>query len=186
MDGKIKAPPSAGRKGLVGLEILDILAMRPAGVFARNSNEFNAPTAIPRFGAPRSGHDQTGRRLQSSTRPYPPRRPGGQASEELCRRGDAGREEGGPSRSRVQRKRRVRGSLDLRPGTAGGAVARVPLLVSAPRGHGPDRPPTRRRLPLGAALETCRLSETRGRLPRRRGRPDVGRRLRRRRREGLR
>ena len=61
MDGKIKAPPPAGRKGLVGLEISAIRAMRRAGAFARNSKDFNPPIAIPGFGALRSGHDHTGR-----------------------------------------------------------------------------------------------------------------------------
>jgi hypothetical protein len=47
MDGKIKAPPPAGRMGLDGLEILGIWHAGPAGAFARNTNDFNAPSAIP-------------------------------------------------------------------------------------------------------------------------------------------
>jgi hypothetical protein len=46
MDGKIKAPPSARRMWLVGLEILAIRAMRSAGAFAKNPKIFNAPSAI--------------------------------------------------------------------------------------------------------------------------------------------
>ena len=42
------------------------------------------------------------------------------------------------------------------------------------------------RVPLGAAVEAYRLSQARGRHPRRRGRPDVRRRLRRRRHQGFR
>ena len=37
MDGKIKAPPSAGRMWLVGLEIFGVWHTRPAGAFARNT-----------------------------------------------------------------------------------------------------------------------------------------------------
>jgi hypothetical protein len=34
MEGKIKAPPSAGRIWLFGLEFFDIEPIRPAGAFA--------------------------------------------------------------------------------------------------------------------------------------------------------
>jgi hypothetical protein len=61
MDGKIKAPPPAGRMCLVGLEIFDIQPIRPAGGFARNANDFNAPSAIPRIGESAPGHDNAGR-----------------------------------------------------------------------------------------------------------------------------
>ena len=53
MEGKIKAPPPAGRMWLVGLEIFDIQPIRPAGAFARNVNDFNAPSAIPGIGEAR-------------------------------------------------------------------------------------------------------------------------------------
>ena len=58
MDGKIKAPPPAGRMWLVGLEIFGIQPTGPAGAFARNANDFNAPSAIPGIGegAPRHDH----------------------------------------------------------------------------------------------------------------------------------
>jgi hypothetical protein len=61
MDGKIKAPPPAGRMWLVGLEIFAIRATRPAGASARKSNDFNPATAIQRFARARSGHDHTRR-----------------------------------------------------------------------------------------------------------------------------
>ena len=61
MDGKIKAPPPAGRMGLVGLEIFDIQSVRPAGAFARNANDLKAPSAIPRIGESTPGHDDAGR-----------------------------------------------------------------------------------------------------------------------------
>ena len=96
------------------------------------------PTAIRRFGAPRSGHDHAGRRLQSAPWPHPPRPPGRETTEELRRRGDAGREEGRPARPGLQGKRPVRGSLDLRPGTAGGAVPCVPPVRPARRRYGPE------------------------------------------------
>ena len=46
MDGKIKAPPPAGRMWLVGLEIFGVWHTGPAGAFARNTKIFNAPSAI--------------------------------------------------------------------------------------------------------------------------------------------
>ena len=46
MDGKIKAPPPAGRMGLVGLKIFGIWYTPPAGAYARNANDFNTPSAI--------------------------------------------------------------------------------------------------------------------------------------------
>jgi hypothetical protein len=76
MDGKIKAPPPAGRMVLAGLEILGIRAARPAGAIATNVNDFKPPTAIHRFGEARSGDDHAGRRLQSTPRTHPPRTPG--------------------------------------------------------------------------------------------------------------
>jgi hypothetical protein len=61
MDGKIKAPPSAGRMYLVGLEIFGVWHTGSAGAFARNTKVFNAPTAIHRAGGTQSDHDLTGR-----------------------------------------------------------------------------------------------------------------------------
>jgi type IV secretory pathway VirD2 relaxase len=46
-EGKIKAPPPAGRMWLVGLKIFDIQPIPPAGASARNANDFNVPSAIP-------------------------------------------------------------------------------------------------------------------------------------------
>jgi hypothetical protein len=61
MDGKIKAPPPAGRMGLAGLEIFGIWHTEPAGAFARNTKVFNPPSAIHRDGGFRSDHDLAGR-----------------------------------------------------------------------------------------------------------------------------
>ena len=61
MDGKIKAPPSAGRMWLVGLEIFGVWPTEPAGAFARNTNDFNAPSAIPVIGERTLSHDDAGR-----------------------------------------------------------------------------------------------------------------------------
>ena len=58
MDGKIKAPPPAGRMWLVGLENFGILSTEPAGTFARNINDFNVSTAIPMIGECALSHDQ--------------------------------------------------------------------------------------------------------------------------------
>ena len=61
MDGKIKAPPSAGRMWLVGLVIFGIQASRPAGASAGTANDFNAPSAIPRIGEGAQRHDDARR-----------------------------------------------------------------------------------------------------------------------------
>jgi hypothetical protein len=61
MDGKIKAPPPAGRMWLVGLEIFGIWVTRPAGAFARNTKVFKAATAIPAVGEWVPSHDDAGR-----------------------------------------------------------------------------------------------------------------------------
>jgi len=50
MDGKIKAPPPARRMGLVGLEIIGVWHIGPAGALARNTKIFNAPSAISVIG----------------------------------------------------------------------------------------------------------------------------------------
>ena len=47
MDGKIKAPPSAGRMWLVGLEIFGVWHTGPAGAFARNANDFQCAERHP-------------------------------------------------------------------------------------------------------------------------------------------
>ena len=61
MDGKIKAPPPAGRMGLVGLEIFDVWHIGPAGAFARNTKIFNAPSAISVIGECTLRNDHAGR-----------------------------------------------------------------------------------------------------------------------------
>jgi len=61
MDGKIKAPPSAGRMWLAGLEIVGIWHTQPAGAYARNANDSNAPSAIQGISEGAQGHDLTGR-----------------------------------------------------------------------------------------------------------------------------
>ena len=50
MDGKIKAPPSAGRMWLVGLEIFGVWHTDLLALSARNTKIFNAPSAIPWIG----------------------------------------------------------------------------------------------------------------------------------------
>jgi hypothetical protein len=61
MDGKIKAPPPAGRMALVGLGIFGIRPSILAGAFSRNANHFNAANAIRRARRARSSHDRAGR-----------------------------------------------------------------------------------------------------------------------------
>jgi hypothetical protein len=50
MDGKIKAPPPAGRMWLVGLEIFGACHTEPAGAFARNTKILNTSSAISVIG----------------------------------------------------------------------------------------------------------------------------------------
>ena len=58
------------------------------------------------------------RRPPCPARPHPARQPGRQAPEELCRRGDAGREEGGPHRQDASAERRDQAAV--RPSAAAG------------------------------------------------------------------
>jgi hypothetical protein len=48
VDGKIKAPTSVGRMLLVGLDILGIGVIGPAGARGKSLSEFNRPSAIAR------------------------------------------------------------------------------------------------------------------------------------------
>jgi hypothetical protein len=61
MEGKIKAPPPAGRMWLVALEFFDVEPTGDAGAFAGNANHFNAPSAIPGIGEGGHRHDNAGR-----------------------------------------------------------------------------------------------------------------------------
>jgi hypothetical protein len=61
MDGKIKAPPSAGRMWLVGLEIFGIQATRPAGAFHQIANDFKSRSAISVIGRGAPRHDNARR-----------------------------------------------------------------------------------------------------------------------------
>ena len=92
----------------------------------------------------------------------------------------------GPSRQHVRPARRLCGALHVRPRPARRPVSVDPASRTARRHHDADRPPSGIEVPLGAAVEARRLPQARGRHPRRRGRPDVRRPLRRRRREGVR
>jgi hypothetical protein len=67
-----------------------------------------------------------------------------QASEDLRWRGDAGREEGRPSRQDLWAERRLRGALYVRA-----RPARRPVSVdSVPHHHDADRPPSEIEVPL--------------------------------------
>ena len=128
--GRQDKSAASGRAHVVGwIGDFRRLAIRPAGVFAQNANDFNVPSAISLIGESAPGHDDAGRRLQSAPRPNPSRQPGRQATEELRRRSDAGREEGGPPRPDVRAKRQDCGPLDLRPRTA--AALSLPLARQA-------------------------------------------------------
>ena len=61
MDGKIKAPPSAGRMWLAGLQIFGIWYTPPAGAYARNANDSNTPSAIQGICEDAPRHDDAGR-----------------------------------------------------------------------------------------------------------------------------
>jgi hypothetical protein len=61
MDGKIKAPPPAGRMSLVGLDIFGIWRTRPAGASTRSANDINARSAIYWISEGASIRDQAGR-----------------------------------------------------------------------------------------------------------------------------
>src|ERR1700761_8238774 len=89
-DGKIKAPPSVGRKWLVGLDYSAHRRSAPAGIFAIRVNDFNDLSAVAAIFRGACSHDDARRRPACPARPHPPRQPGRQASEDLRWRGDAG------------------------------------------------------------------------------------------------
>ena len=169
MDGKIKAPPPAGRMWLVGLEIFGVWPVRTCWRFRLETPTISMPQA-PSLGSANALPDMTTR--DDDFNPRPGRihhgNRGAKRPKTLRRRGDAGREESRPPRPNVQAKQRDCWALDLRPRTAGGAVPRLPLIQPARRHHGPDRAPPWRPISLGAALEASRLPQARRRHPRRR------------------
>jgi hypothetical protein len=61
MDGKIKAPPPAGRMWLAGSKIFGVWHTGPAGSFARNTNNCKPPSAIPVIGERILSNDHAGR-----------------------------------------------------------------------------------------------------------------------------
>src|SRR5258708_23045806 len=93
-DGKIKAPTSVEGMWLVGLGILAIGSMAPAGAHGTMFNGFNAPGAVGRNSEDVERHERPRRRDQCSAWPHQARQSGCQASEELCGPGHACREEG--------------------------------------------------------------------------------------------
>src|SRR3984885_2358447 len=125
-DGKIKAPPSVGRKWLVGLNFSTHRRSALAGAFAVKVNNFNDPSAIAAVSRGACSHDDARRQSACPARPHSPRQSGRQASEDLRRRGDAGREEGRPSRQHVWPEWRLRGALYLRARPTRRPVAVVP------------------------------------------------------------
>src|SRR5712692_10950793 len=93
-DGKIKAPTRVGRMWLVGLGFLGISATSLAGASGLILSDFNVPSAIARRFQPARRDDHPRRRAADPARPHPARQRRCEAFEELCRRGDACREEG--------------------------------------------------------------------------------------------
>ena len=61
MDGKIKAPPPAGRMWLDGLEIFGVRHTDHAGAVTANTNNFNSPSAIHGNGQNTLSHERAGR-----------------------------------------------------------------------------------------------------------------------------
>src|SRR6185295_4969738 len=96
LDGKGKAPPPDGRIWLVGLSFAGPPAFAPAGASPGNLNDFNAVTAIAASSGQSACNEPSRGRLPSPPRPHPRSPSRCQAPQDLCRRGDAGREEGGP------------------------------------------------------------------------------------------
>ena len=84
-----------------------------------------------------------------------------QASEELCRRGDASREEGRPYRRELRAEPAATGRSTLRPGPARALCLCRSRSTCAARGdQGPRRPSPRHAIPFGAARQTHRLSRS--------------------------
>ena len=93
---------------LVGLEYFRHPSNTACWRLRQNSNEFNAPSAVAAHSrAAPAAMTHPRRRLPHPARPHPTRQPGRQASEELRRRGDAGREEGRPHGQRASAERQA-------------------------------------------------------------------------------
>ena len=175
-DGKIKAPTAVGRMWLVGLVFLQFLRLKPAGAFSVLLKNFNSQSAFRTVQEGLWSCESAGRPVQGPTRPYPPWQPRRQARQELRRRGDAGGEEGRTCREKLQSRRRPAGPIDLWPRATSSFVPIVAIAPATGRGHDPDRASSRSTLSVRSSLQARRLSQARGRHPRRRARGNVRRR----------
>src|SRR5579883_592656 len=176
-DGKGKGRPSARLMWLGRLRNSPTTPTLTAGAFCKLCKHFKASSAVALNCRRAQHHDDARRRPAGPARAHPARQPWWQATTDLRRRGDAGREEGGPCRQQLPfepgpqpvalRTRPARGGLD--------SIA----LERSPRGdESARRASPGSAVPLGAAAQAHRLPQARGCNARRRGCADVRRSLR--------
>ena len=151
---------------LVGLGILAMRPMAPAGARSTIFNGFNTSSAVGGTFADVEHHECRRRRDQCSARPHQARQSRCQASEELCRPGHACREEGWTYREGLRTRERDKRPFNVRTGSNGSAVPCV--AVARPTGcrDGSDRPPSGQAFSLRAAFKARCVSQARGSYPR--------------------
>ena len=185
-DGKIKASTLVGRMWLVGLAFLQLHRLQAAGAFSVLLKKFNAQTAIRTVAAGVRADESSRRPVRGPSRPDSPRQPRRKTRQELCRRGDAGRQEGGPCRTILRPIKRWERRIDLWTGSAR-CVIPIIALASAPRsGDDPDRAASRSAFSVCAAVQAHRIFEAGGRHARWRAGWDVRRLYQKRRHQGVR
>jgi hypothetical protein len=156
-DGKGKGRPSARRMWLGRLTNPPTAPTPGAGAFCKLCKHFKASRAVASNCLGSLHHDDARRRPARPARAHPARQPWRQAPTDLRRRGDAGREEGGPCRQQLPfepgpqpvalRTRPARGGLD--------SIA----LERSPRGdESARRASPGSAVPLGAATQACQIA----------------------------
>jgi hypothetical protein len=128
-DGKGKAPPPDGRIWLVGLGFARLPVFGPAGASAGNLNNFKAAAAVATSSSRSPCDEQARGRLPRPARPHPRSPSWCQAPKDLCRRGDAGREEGGHIGKTFGRREDSHGRVVVRTRLASRPVAVAVLNV---------------------------------------------------------
>ena len=158
---------------MVGLGILAMMPVAPAGAHGTMFNGFNAPGAVGATFADVESHERTRRRDQPSTRPYQARQSGRQASEEFRGPGHARREEGWTYRQGLRTEERDKKPFNVWTRSKSSAISFIAVVRPTGRCNGSDRAASGSAISLRATFKTCRVSQARGRYPRWRRRANV-------------
>ncbi len=158
---------------LVGLGILAMRPMAPAGARSTIFNGFNTSSAVGGTFVDVEHHECRRRRDQCSARPHQARQSRCQASEELCRPSHACREEGWAYREGLRTRERDKRPFNVWTGSKGSAFPCIAVARPTGRRDGSDRPASGHAISLRATFKTRRVSQARGSYPRRRRRANV-------------